>query len=85
MSSTGVALYNLLKKIQKVLYSKTIIAGIFCDLERAFDCVDHEVLLSKLEYYDVKGKANLWFKLYLSNIYQTPPRCLHLAVVVGLA
>jgi hypothetical protein len=44
--------------------------SLFCDLEKALDFVDHEVLLSKLEFCGVKGKANLWFKSYLSNRYQ---------------
>jgi hypothetical protein len=69
-SSTDVAIYKLLNEIQKALNHKNLIAGIFCDLEKAFDCVDHEVLQLKLEFYGVKGKAKLWFKSYLSNRYQ---------------
>jgi hypothetical protein len=42
----------------------------FCDLEKAFDCIDHEVLLSKWEFYGINDKIKLWFKLYLSNRYQ---------------
>jgi hypothetical protein len=65
---TDVAIYKLLNEIQKALNRKNIIEGIFCDLKKAFDCVDHEFLLSTWVFCGVKSK--LWFKLYLSNRYQ---------------
>ena len=69
-TSTDSAIYKLTNEIHKALNSKNLIGGIFCDLEKAFDCVNHEVLLSKLEFYGIKGKAKLWFESYFSNRYQ---------------
>jgi len=43
---------------------------IFCDLERAFDSVNRDLLLSKLPYYGINGKAKLLLESYLQNRYQ---------------
>ena len=47
--------------IDKGLYT----AGVYIDLKKAFDTVNHEILLSKLEYYGIKGKEFRWFHSYL--------------------
>ena len=52
--------------IDKGLYNLTL----FLDLRNAFDTVNHEILLEKLESYGIKDTENTWFKFYLSNHLQ---------------
>lgn len=50
-----------------MLEQKQIPLGIFCDLTKAFDCVDHLTLINKLEYYGIRGMPLNWFKSYLNK------------------
>jgi hypothetical protein len=43
---------------------------VFRDLQKSFDTVNHELLLDKLQYYGVKGKAKALLEPYLQNRYQ---------------
>ena len=59
--STGHPLTSLTKNIRKNL-DGGIGCGIFVDLQKSFDTVEHDILLSKLEHYGILGLANEWFK-----------------------
>ena len=69
-TSTEKAIYQLTNNILKALDNRCLVGGIFCDLTKAFDCVDHNILLDKLEFYGIKGSANNLIKSYLRDRYQ---------------
>ena len=65
--STNHALINLTEMIRESLDAGKFACGIFIDLQKAFDTVDHEILLYKLGHYGIRGIANKWFRSYLTD------------------
>ena len=63
-------MFSLTETIREALENNNFACGIFIDLQKAFDTVDHEILLKKLEHYGIRGLANNWFKSYLTNRQQ---------------
>ena len=49
------------------LDNRLFACGVFVGSQKAFDTVDHNILLKKLEYYGIRGIANNWFRSYLEN------------------
>ena len=68
--STYMALLSLMDNLTQALEKGKYVVGVFLDFSKAFDTVDHEILLDKLEHYGIRGCALSWFKSYLSNRQQ---------------
>ena len=65
--SPSLALLELTEEITSALDKKKSTIGVFIDLKKAFDTIDHTLLLEKLRHYGVRGVANDWLSSYLEN------------------
>ena len=65
--STNNALMSITENIQTRLDDNEFATGVFVDMEKVFDMVDHEIRIQKLEHYGVRGTAKDWFCSYLAN------------------
>jgi hypothetical protein len=67
---TDNATYKLTTEVLNALNNKSVVAGIFCDLQKVFDCVNYKILLAKLEFYGIKGLDLKLYKSFLESGYQ---------------
>ena len=65
--STAHSLIEITEKIKCSIDSSKFGCGIFIDLKKAFDTVNHQILLQKLEHYGIRGSILKWFESYLTN------------------
>ena len=65
--STSHALIHMTETIGAALDSGSVTCGIFVDFQKAFDTVNHEILLKKLDHYGFRGVINDWFRSYLTG------------------
>ena len=65
--STHMALMILMDKITKSLENGEFVVGVFLDFSKAFDTVNHDILLQKLHHYGIRGSAMEWFQSYLND------------------
>ena len=65
--STAMALIEITDNIKRLLDEKNYVIGIFIDFKKAFDTVDLEILLRKLDCNGIRGHANMFFRSYLTN------------------
>jgi len=68
--STKLALTNFINKCIDALEGGEVAIGCFIDLSRAFDCVDHSILIQKLSSIGIGGTVLKWLASYLSNRFQ---------------
>ena len=69
--STDHAILDIVSKIQKNMDNGMFSCGVFIDLQKAFDTVDHKTLLHKLQHYGIRGVIIDWFCSYLTDRCQT--------------
>ncbi len=65
--STNHALLDITENIRAALDKGHYACGIFVDLQKAFDTVNHSILIKKLNHYGIRGSLLEWFKSYLNN------------------
>jgi hypothetical protein len=65
--STESASHSFMESVQEAPQRHLHVGGIFLDLSKTYDIINHNMLLEKVDSYGVRGSANMWFKSYLTN------------------
>ena len=65
------AILDIVSAIQTKMDKRLFSCGVFIDLKKGFDTVDHKILLHKLDHYGFRGVINKWFSSYLQGRTQT--------------
>ena len=68
--STNLALNEMVNMILNAWDKKMFSLGVFIDLKKAFDTVNHKILIEKFKYYGIRGVASQFLESYLSNRLQ---------------
>jgi len=68
--SIETAAFSFFNNILNFLDSRKTVGGLFLDLQKAFDCVDHDLLLAKLNFYAITGKSNKLMESYIKDRFQ---------------
>jgi 2C-methyl-D-erythritol 2,4-cyclodiphosphate synthase len=66
-SSSEKAAFTLINSFPTAMNNSQIVGGIFCDQQKVFKCVNHKILLEKLEFYRVEGKFKTFIESYLTG------------------
>ena len=88
--STSMAILELVEEMTTAMDNSQSSVAVFMDLKKAFDTVDHNILLTKLENYDIRGLAYSWIHSCLNNRRQyvsingTNSTCLNITCGVAL-
>ena len=69
-NNTTHAMLSLVDYLINSFEDNKLACGIFLDISKAFDSIDHNILLSKLSIFGVGGNRLYWFMNYISNRYQ---------------
>jgi hypothetical protein len=70
LSSTEQATFLLINNALTAMNNNLKIGGVFCDLKKAFDCMDHKILMNKLEFYGIEVKFKTLIASYLTDRHQ---------------
>jgi len=67
LGKVNVLKQSFIEMIQEALDKRVHTIGIFIDLTKAYDVLNHKLLLEKLSFYGIRGSTNSWFRSYLTN------------------